>query len=148
MSEFVEVKTAELIGAALDWAVAVAVGEKSPQIATGGGCCVVSHGHTMHRFCPSSEWSHGGPLIERELIEVSPRWHNQHCSVNQDWKQRGYTKESGWHWAAYVLGSENVDENHEQEGGTTLVAAMRCIVSSKLGAVVQLPAGYRNGRNG
>lgn len=56
-------KTSNLSGDLLDLAVAVAVGEKNPQISFGGGC-VVSHGHTLHRFYPSSEWQHGGPLIE------------------------------------------------------------------------------------
>lgn len=139
MSEFFEVKTSELVGAALDWAVAVSVGEERPAFDCSGRICLVSHGHTQHRFCPSSEWNHGGPLIESGLIEVSPMWHNQHCAINADWEKRGYKSSHGWHWVAYVLGSENVEENHEQEGGTPLVAAMRCIVSSKLGDVVQVP---------
>lgn len=58
-----KVKTEHLKGDLLDLAVAVAIGEKSPQLGLGGGC-VVANGHTLHRFYPSSEWQHGGPLIE------------------------------------------------------------------------------------
>lgn len=58
-----KIKTEELRGDLLDLAVALAVGEIRPRINLGGGC-VVSNGHTLHRFYPSSEWQHGGPLIE------------------------------------------------------------------------------------
>lgn len=151
-------KTSELSGAALDWAVAKALGWKTiPVPADVGGN---NSGEVIappdlgddFRFPPrgkigqcfflrkwSTDWAHGGPLIERELIEVSPAWHNQHCAVNQDWEKRGFKADHGWHWTAYVLGADNIDDNYEQEGGTPLIAAMRCIVAAKLGDEVEVP---------
>ncbi|GAA5785674.1 phage protein NinX family protein [Chitiniphilus shinanonensis] len=71
------IQTSDLIGPALDWAVAVAAGEQSPQLGIGGSC-VVAHGHTLHWYCPSAEWAHGGPIIDREHIstnyDASGRW--------------------------------------------------------------------------
>ena len=138
MTKSVEVSVNDMTGMALDWAVAEADGLRPYQYK---GKFWVLDGKTnipLPRF--STDWKQGGPLIECELIEVSPRWHNQHCAVNQDWEKRGFKADHGWHWAAYVLGADNIDDNHEQEGGTPLIAAMRCFVSGKLGDVVQVPA--------
>lgn len=158
MSEFVEVNTAELTEQSLDWATAIATGWVDIGASQSyPGCRTIklpgsdSHLWVGHRsiflgvfeagwFSPTTYWAQGGPLIERELIEVSPRWHNQHCAVNQDWEKRGFKADHGWHWAAYVLGADNIDGNHEQEGGAPLIAAMRCIVAAKLGDVVQVPS--------
>lgn len=117
----IEVKTAELSGPALDYAVAVAVGESSPRAGLGGGGCVVAHGHTLHRYCPSTEWSHGGPLIVSRMVAIDyprplrdgelPKWVAQ-C------------------WRPYGCGS----------GESPLIAACRAIVAAKLGDTVQIPA--------
>lgn len=150
MTKYVEVSVNDMTGMALDWAVAMAEfweadRPQDGQIRKGDVYMLVGPfrliGLGADKFySPSTNWAQGGPLIERELIEVSPRWHNQHCAVNQDWGKRGFKADHGWHWAAYVLGADNIDDNHEQEGGTPLIAAMRCFVSDKLGDVVQVPA--------
>jgi hypothetical protein len=54
-----KIKTSELTGAALDWAVA--------------NCERVDHlfaGHEVGRLHYSSTWAEGGPIIEREWISV------------------------------------------------------------------------------
>jgi hypothetical protein len=64
---------------------------------------------------PSTDWSQGGPIIERELITVQP-------VVNPTgWMARTQKCDSVW------------------EGPTPLVAAMRCYVASKLGDEVEVP---------
>jgi len=49
-----KIKTSELTGAALDWAVAKAIGEYKP-------VAVPSY---------STDWAQGGPIIEREGISI------------------------------------------------------------------------------
>jgi hypothetical protein len=52
-------KTRELTGAALDWAVAKAEGKEH----------VVNAPH-KYIFEPSTDWARGGPIIEREKLSV------------------------------------------------------------------------------
>ena len=56
-------KTSELTGAALDWAVAKAIGEYKPV--------------PVPNY--STDWAQGGPIIEREKIEICP-------ISNQEWR--------------------------------------------------------------
>ncbi len=57
-----KIKTSELTGAALDWAVA--------QIESGAGPKQWRYfGRTFH---PSTNWAQGGPIIEREEIRLDP----------------------------------------------------------------------------
>ena len=61
-------KTSELIGPALDWAVAK---------------CEFKHGLTScEDYSPSADWSQGGPIIDREAITLSA-----YCSKDDsvDW---------------------------------------------------------------
>jgi hypothetical protein len=64
-------------------------------------------------FCPSIAWDHGGPIIEREKIEVRPG------STDGLW-----------------FGSIH-DVYMFMEGPTPLIAAMRCFVASKFGEEVE-----------
>jgi hypothetical protein len=59
-----KIKTADLTGAALDWAVALCEGMVEPFTKN------VEHDH----WVPSINWAQGGPIIEREGI----------CLVKQD----------------------------------------------------------------
>lgn len=113
-----KIKTNQLTGAALDWAVAEA-----------GGVPIYRRGVTMtrmdmdgqHYWQPSTDWSQGGPIIERERIELK-------C-----W-DRTWGVEKGT-WVAEVL---HEDKRYggvmssEGQGPTILLAAMRCYVASKL----------------
>lgn len=102
----------DLEGAALDWAVAKAEGVEV-HIASGN---VYPHIVRRKAFCtnyvPSTDWSHGGPIIEREKIDI----------------EFGHTKCR----AAY-------DHEAPSFGPTPLIAAMRCYVSSKLGEEIDIP---------
>lgn len=56
-----QVKTSELTGSALDWAVA--------KCEDNGGVWCVSDGDVVP-FTPSTDWAQGGPIIERERISL------------------------------------------------------------------------------
>lgn len=105
-------KTHDLIGPALDWAVAKCNGMIRPD----GGVYAGHHGN-IHKFNPSTDWAQGGPIIEREGIRVGP--------VNDS---------EGWFAYKYVGGGKP-----EYFGPTPLSAAMRCYVASKLGDEVEIP---------
>lgn len=97
-----KIKTSELTGAALDWAVAKCEGYWLDLVPEG-------------EYTPSSNWSQGGPIIEREKINTSI-----------------YTGLMKW------MATKNVGETIET-GDTCLIAAMRCYVASKLGDTVDVP---------
>ena len=109
-------KTEELTGAALDWAVCKARGE---------------HQHPYDEYTPtwmanrrySEDWAKGGSVIEQEKIGV---WWATHY-VDDD------GQEYGNHWYAETA------EGLVGDGPTPLVAAMRCYVASKLGEEVEVP---------
>lgn len=74
-------RTSELQGAALDWAVAKCEGLMQGQIAIDG----VTHGF----FRPSTDWAQAGPIIERENIhlqkdDLDVYWWAKHPS-NRAW---------------------------------------------------------------
>ena len=104
-------KTAELQGAALDLAVARAMGRKPNDF-----------GWWWDNFKPSTNWAQGGPIIELEGITTAP--YSTHNGVIKEWK-------AGRDWPMshfpYYLGP------------TPLVAAMRCYVASKMGDTVDIP---------
>jgi hypothetical protein len=116
-------KTSELTGAALDWAVAKCEGWKTVQV---NGALMLRHyhpdaAHTPHCYVEdfgySTDWSQGGPIIEREKINVS-------------------TYGGLLQWIA----TKKTGETFEAVSGPTpLIAAMRCYVVSKLGDEVEIP---------
>jgi hypothetical protein len=125
-----KIKTSELTGAALDWAVAECEYRHIEDIGNHVKAWVLErHRAGQHTDPYSTDWLWGGPIIERELIAIIPAWHNA-----------GYDTPTGhWDWAAYILGPNNLDDNHEQKARTALIAAMRCFVASKLGDEVEVP---------
>jgi hypothetical protein len=96
-------KTNELTGAALDWAVAMA------ENWAGADFEVKPY---------STDWSQGGPIIEREFITI----------INAAGDDV---------WSAYPIADDPVA--HRKSGPTPLIAAMRCYVASKLGDEVEIP---------
>jgi len=106
-------KVNQLEGAALDWAVAKCE-ELEVRLLNGGTEMVLSNGDWWY---PSESWAQGGPIIEREGISVEPCF---------DWK-----------WVA--IRTESPNSAFEEEGPTSLIAAMRCYVASKLGDEVEVP---------
>lgn len=105
-------KTADLEGAALDWAVAKCEGHETA-IAKGTGLVIIRRNNVTDYFDPSVNWGWGGPIIEREKLFLIP--HRGH------WSSRPYAG------GDFTYGS------------TPLIAAMRCYVASKLGDEVEIP---------
>ena len=105
-------KTSELTGAALDWAVAKCEGVFPADTARFIDI-FVHQNQTGQGYCYSRDWSLSGPIIERERIDVY-----------------GFDGDS---WGA----EDNI--RARQYGPTPLIAAMRCYIASKLGDEVTIP---------
>ena len=136
-------KTSELIGPALDWAVAKALDlpvvmlhdlmwkvaaennykgdlawhfearKNEPWITTGHGI----EGSPLPGY--GADWSHGGPIVEREIDQIS------RYETYPDYR-------------ADRFATDDYEDCHAI-GPTMLIAAMRCYVASKLGDEVEIP---------
>lgn len=78
----------------------------------------------LHGERYSTDWTWGGPIIERECVAT---YASGACSVAP--KNPDY-------WVAEIL---DTSEMITQYGPTPLIAAMRCYVASKLGDEVEIP---------
>lgn len=110
-----KIKTSELSGAALDWAVAKCEGMEFD---------LAPDGYYIYK--PSGNWAQGGPIIERERIQL-----RDHIDLRLHWTASLHVMNSNW---AGKMVSSTVFE----DGPTLLVAAMRCYVASKLGDEVEV----------
>lgn len=134
-----KIKTSELIGAPLNWAVARCEGwdkdtyMMSPDIPKDINGRVIGIMVPIIReyvwYAPSTDWSQGGPIVEREGIELSP--------IEID-SENGNITFSKSRWGARTPYMLLYDEDFIQ-GPTPLIAAMRCYVASKLGNEVEIP---------
>ena len=113
-------KTNELIGLALDWAVAKCEGVTVEYINDGITKCLLCN--PSGRYAPSINWSQAGPIIEREGISM-----------------RFSPKDSRGNWFAVLGPNRFLSPDFEGFGPTPLIAAMRCYVASKLGDEVDVP---------
>ena len=127
-----KIKTNELTGDALNWAVAMCLGwawkadDKGKIILArpypqGLKAVVNATGMktlALKRFQATANWSIAGPIIEGECIEVS-------CIHTTGWTPNS--------WDA------RHPQRHYAKGPTPLVAAMRCYVASKFGDEIDVP---------
>ena len=123
-----KVKTADLIGLALDWAVAKAEGlnpNSDPKVRRQyvgypGFAEANGFGYVIKHY--STDWSQGGPIIEREKLEV---------------------RANDYEWQAFCFGFPVAKAHSGQKvwasGPTPLIAVMRTLVASKLGEEVDVP---------
>lgn len=140
MSEFVEVKTDELVGPALDWATAkcsgmpfFTMGEDWPGnynvtvLADEAPILILDIVNRMWRehqgvtepWSPSTNWAQGGPLLETCNWALPYRASSrQHIGKFESCTPGGFP----------------------HNGNTPLIAACRAIVAAQLGDVVQAPA--------
>lgn len=138
----IKIRTCELEGAQLDWAVAKACGYHMVRVpndidGNNGGEVLapptvkngewkfppigkVGANYFVQRY--SSDWGVGGPLIEREQLALIP-------VIGGTWS------------AEYSVptGGDDYDV-HSAFGPTLLIAAMRAFVASKLGDEVEVPS--------
>lgn len=123
------VKTSELTGAALDWAVAKCEG-KNPSLFIFQNTGKLA---AEHRY--STDWSQGGPIIERESINLRSIRKEGH-SMDGQW----LAAYDGENTGSIVQWVKRTDwPRHYLSGPTPLIAAMRCYVTSKLGDTVEIP---------
>lgn len=150
-----KIKTSELTGPALDWAVAKCEGRglhRNPMGAqashgwwiweetpSGKGGILIDKSvyleigpHTRpktrnsgDRYSPSTDWAQGGPILGRELTSVNLVSDQEN---EQKWSARKaeYLPDGG----AKVF---------EQRGHTLLIAICRCYVASKFGDEIEIP---------
>ncbi|AGL85605.1 hypothetical protein PFLCHA0_c38390 [Pseudomonas protegens CHA0] len=126
MTQMIEVKTAELIGPALDWAVAQIEGVKTIMMAPRkgepkkpfalfGSLALSIGGEDQSSYAPSTCWHCGGPLIAAHRLSVI--YSDETCDP------------CAW-----------TDSTAPWHGSTPLIAACRAIIAAKLGEVVSVPA--------
>lgn len=103
-----KIKTSEASPLQLDWAVSEAE-----------GCSYGDYFEDGLRNCRtwSTDWSQGGPIIERERINI---------------------RDEVSHWASWMWDATRCGDV-SYYGPTPLIAAMRCFVASKLGDEVDVP---------
>lgn len=113
-----EVKTSELTGAALNWAVASIewpndTGILNPEL--------TSKQSVNEDYPFDKNWSLAGPIIEREFV----------CA--------DYIHKSRWLAVKRNGDDAYADAGPMIAGPTLLIAAMRCLIASKLGDKVEIP---------
>ena len=114
-------KTQDLIGAQLDWAVAKADENLHPKgdvRLLAGRVSTIEGGDwetpdRWRKYSPSTNWAQGGPIVEREGITLR-------CGLH------------GWD-------AELEEFDAISHGPTALIAAMRCFCCSKLGSEIEVP---------
>lgn len=104
-----KIKTQDLTGAALDWAIVRANFEINFETVWSQGGCEYS-----------TDWAQGGPIIEREGINLD-----------------NYEKNP--RWSAWTPAPDRESGESQAYGPTPLIAAMRCFVQSRLGDEVDVP---------
>lgn len=109
-------RTSELTGAALDWAVAKCEGKEN----TWGRSRLKPYEYYQGVSC-STDWAQGGPIIEREKVCVA-------------WLSK---QDLGMEPEHYCVA--HIDGIYCCYGQTPLIAALRCYVASKLGDEVDVP---------
>ena len=131
-------KTSELTGHALDWAVAKCEGYTGLHKIVGR----MPHEPQLGILPPrkeygvmdlwelsySTDWSRAGPIIERENISI-------------------VREGDAGNWVASVYDYVKADWHLHTEGRTPLEAAMRCYVASKFGDEVEIPAELTQGES-
>lgn len=134
----IEVRTAHLIGQALDWAVAQVDGvrtlmmsprkdEPKKPFALFGSLALSVGGEDQSSYAPSTCWHCGGPLIEKYHVQTS--FNGIHFSRSP----------TGEYWCAYLCSDTGQELRPSGGGPTPLIATCRAIVVWKFGDHVKVP---------
>jgi hypothetical protein len=105
-----KIKTSELQGTALDWAV------------------MQCEEFVEDVFEPSEYWGDGGPIIEKEKISIEYMAGAGDAGVDV-WVATRTFPDKKFDGVAFS----------EEEGPSPLIAAMRCYVASKMGDEIEIP---------
>ena len=114
-----KIKTADLIGPALDWVVAQCESVEVEYINDGITRCLLRVSPFTSMYRPSVDWAIGGPLIEQECLAV-----------------RVFAEHGAPDGGPYWISERYPAVGH---GPTPLIAGMRCYVESRLGDEVDVP---------
>ena len=125
-----KIRTQDLTGPALDWAVAKAEDNedcRDPYVTrTRDGMETYVKVTTFSGYEadwePSADWSQAGPIIERDKITLDYDFDGQGLSL---WTARKYAFDGTLLWAEF--------------GDSPLIAAMRCFVASRLDDEIDIP---------
>lgn len=126
MIDLIEVKTADLAGEALGWAVGKAESLDLQLVPPGYNgvpwrVFALYQGQAIEhakRYNPWEDWALGGPLVEKYKLDLG---------APMEMKLGPWNANTEW---GHPSG---------QKGGTALVAACRAVVASRLGDTVQVP---------
>ena len=128
-----KIKAKDLIGPALDWVVALCEGKDiefecpSDPWSTVDGIA----DQPLHRYTPSTDWSQGGPIIERDGIQL---FVNRIIGTTES----GIELDERDGWKAYRTG-RYWQTQPAFFGSTPLIAAMRCYCCATLGDEFDIP---------
>lgn len=123
----VKMRTAELIGPALDWAVAQIESETEHVQFS-------ALPSSQHYYALSRKWAQGGPLIEKHEINT--------IRCNDLYFPKGNEHGDFYepYWKATLDGGTDAGiPLYKTYGHTPLIAAMRCLCCAKLGDTVHIP---------
>ena len=126
------IKISETTNLQLDWLVAKCEGKNAvlhdDDITR---CIVVAAPSGVYKgvWRPTTNWSQGGPIIEREGIDVQQLFGGG-C-------EGSFSQPVGWQAKRYIAGG-SINPPYFN-GPTPLIAAMRCYVASKLGENAEVP---------
>ncbi|MGE8110843.1 DUF2591 domain-containing protein [Pseudomonas sp. NPDC086566] len=134
MTDLIEVKTADLAGEALGWAVGRAEGLDvflaPPQYGDPWRVFAryqASATEYTKRFNPWEDWALGGPLIDKHHVQTS-------------FDGAGFSRSpTGEYWCAYVCKATGQEVFPSGDGPSALTASCRAIAQAKLGDTVQVP---------
>ncbi|WP_441253156.1 DUF2591 domain-containing protein [Pseudomonas putida] len=139
MTDLIEVKTADLVGDALGWAVGKAEGLDlylEPPGYNGVPWRVFSRyrGEAIEhikRYNPWEDWALGGPLAVKYQISLIPEAHEgpDGTELSERWRASVYYK-AGEHYGTDYC-------------GTALIAACQAVVATEFGDTVQVPKELR-----
>ena len=117
-------KTSELVGPQLDWAVAECEGVSLESFMS-------AQDFVEHAYQYSTTWSQGGPIVEREYIQVNVKRliGTSESGAEVDVPDGWQAHKSSRYWMSPKV----------FYGPTPLIAAMRAFVASKLGDEIELP---------
>jgi hypothetical protein len=115
-------KTRELIGTALNRAVARAEGLSVRWDTDEDAFIYFDREEGARReWSPATDWAQGGPIIEREIAKIER------------------FSDALWEATAFTKNAQDI----VRDGPTPLIAAMRCYVTSKLGDEINVPEEIR-----
>lgn len=126
-----KIKTADLTGPALRYAIGMAEGLKFEWDGGAGWLYPAEYTGYMRAVCDrkalsvhsglwTDDWAQGGPILDREGVAFTVN-HDERCPI--DLKFTAFMKNLGT----------------GRQGPTHLIAAMRCFVASRLGDEVDVP---------